>query len=51
LKRRDFVSNGIFSYSTGIFLGKYPGNGGKAENKRRIGKKIPLSSTNQKTAF
>jgi hypothetical protein len=28
----------IFSYSTGIFLGKYPGNGGKAE-KRRIGKK------------
>jgi hypothetical protein len=23
--------SGIFSYSTGIFLGKYPRNGGKAE--------------------
>jgi hypothetical protein len=43
--------SGIFSYSTGIFLGKYPGNGGKAGKKRKIGKKIPLSSTNQKTAF
>jgi hypothetical protein len=30
-QRRDFVSSGIFSYSTGIFLGKYPDNGGKAE--------------------
>jgi hypothetical protein len=34
----------------GYLLGKYPGNGRKAE-KLRIGKQIPLPSTNQKTAF
>ena len=38
-------------YSTEIFLGKYLGNGGKAEKNEELVKKIPLSSTNQKTAF
>jgi hypothetical protein len=34
--------SGIFSYSTGIFLGKYPGNGGKAEKKEKLVKKYPF---------
>jgi hypothetical protein len=42
LKRRDFVSSGIFSYSTGIFLGKYPGNGGKAEKNEELVKNTPF---------
>ena len=35
----------------GIPKDKYPSDGGKVEKKLRIGKKIPLLSTNQKTAF
>jgi hypothetical protein len=26
----DFVSSGVFAYSTVVYLGKYPGNGAKA---------------------
>jgi hypothetical protein len=30
ISRRDFISSGVFAYSI-LVLGKYPGNGGKAE--------------------